>query len=155
MGAMRTSILARIDSETTSFKQVKDVADIESVLHSTGARTELNLRSLPAALLHLSDQSADEALVRMGGFTQEVVNRWGVLIVTRARNNVGGGKAAALADDLINELDAALCGFKPDGASGVMEKSRSAARLISWNSDLYFMGAYYEVPSRICLSRGN
>lgn len=151
MGVMRDSIIARVKAETTSFKKIDTVADVQSILNSNGSRSEVNLQNVPAAFLHLVGQSADEAMAGTGGYRQRLTYRWSWVIVTRARNNVGGGKAAEQVDDLLWELDAAMCGFKPDDAESVIEKSRSAGRLISWRKDLLFFGAFYEVPAKICL----
>ena len=147
---MRSSILAQVQLASSSFKTVGLLADVSALLGSNTGRSKISLQNLPGAYVHLVGESAGEANDRPGRFTQLVTVRWGVMIVTRARNNAAGDKAAARVDDLLCELDEALCGFTPDGAISSMRKSRNAGRLQRWANELYFYAASYEADKRIC-----
>lgn len=142
---MRDDILKRIQTASPSFKKVGVVADISALLDGAAS-----LQILPGAFLYLVGESAETAQDRPGGFTQMVTYRWGVMIVTRSRNDAEGDAAASQTDELVAELDDCLLGWSPDEAQTSMRKSRNAGQLRRWAKDLYFYSANYEVDKRIC-----
>jgi hypothetical protein len=87
---------------------------------------------------------------RPGKASQLVTHGYGVVTVSRSRNDAGGGNALATASSLGTEISNALFGFTPAGACSSMRKARNAGRLIRWDEALYFFAFYWDVDVRIC-----
>lgn len=147
---MLNSIVEQIKQADTSFNQVGLIADITALLHGGTSRTKISLKSLPGAFVHLDAESATPASTGTQQFKQMITERYGVITVTRSRNDASGEKSVEDARVLVKELDGALLGFTPEGAIKPLQKSRSAGRLLRWTKDLYFYASYYEAPRRIC-----
>jgi len=147
---MEASIIARITSETSSFKKIGVVADITALMHDGNAKTKLSLQNLPGVFLFYAGESAQSAKDRPGKWSQRSTQRWGAMIVTRSRNDASGQRAKAEAYALNKELSLALCGWTPDNAITALQKSRNAGSLKRWAKDLYFYAAYFEADERIC-----
>lgn len=147
---MRDSILQQIEDVTVSFKKVGVVADINALMGTSDGRARIAHQYTPGAFLYLVGESAAPAQDLPGKFSQVKTRRWGVLIITRSSNDPTGAAAAALTDDLVDELDDALLGFTPTGAHTALQASRNAGQLRRWASDLYFYSAHYEAEKRIC-----
>jgi len=151
---MRIEILQAIQDADNSFEVVKGIADISAVMPSIAKRPTVSLQRLPGAFVHFIGQSAQPPQDRPGGFQQVTTDRWGVIVVTRSRNDQSGFKSADQVDELVLELDAALLGVQPAGAISAIRKSVNAGQLIRWDRDLHFYQAKYEVDKRICKHRG-
>lgn len=151
---MRDSIISRIQTASAEFKTVAGIADL-NVLLGERKRASRNLQNLPGAFPYLAGESASDAKQLGSTFRQTVTSRWGVMLVTRSRNDAEGHSAADQTDQLISSLDAALLGWTPEGACRQMRKARNAGQLRKWAADLYFYSAIYEAEKRIVITGGN
>lgn len=141
---LTADIAARIEAQVPDLiGRVRQAADLaELVAQKALPQAPVSAFVLPLGLRArtLGDSSAN-------AFTQMLEESTGILLAVRAAGDSGGGRALPKIDELVSVLIAALAGWNPPSAFGVLRVARGA--LLSAESGLVLYQLDFSVQTQV------